>query len=84
MASPLAHRVVTALAVTLGVGALAASASGMRSVDAELASATTPIKQEQKLPDGAPTVRDGDPVNPCPDPKKPARKKPITENEREI
>lgn len=57
MASPLLHRAVTALAVTLGVGALAASASGMRSIDGELASATqrpTPVQDAPRttVPDG--------------------------------
>ncbi len=60
MASPLLHRSVTALAVTLGVGALAASASGMRAIDGELASATqrpVPAKEAPRT-----TVQDGDVV----------------------
>lgn len=84
MASLLAHRVVTAAAVTLGVGALAASASGMRSIDADLASVskqqqTTPLKQTTPK---RTTVQDGDPVTPCPKPK--TSRRTTTENEREV
>lgn len=60
MASPLLHRAVTALAVTLGVGALAASASGMRSIDGELAAATQPPVPAKEAP--RTTVQDGDVV----------------------
>lgn len=67
-ASPLVHRTVTALAVTFGVGALAASANGMRNVDGELAAAaqrTTPAVQEPVT-----SVRDGDVVSPLCDEKR--------------
>ncbi|MTD46061.1 hypothetical protein GKE82_17650 [Conexibacter sp. W3-3-2] len=56
MPSALVHRAVTALAVTLGAGALAASANGMRSIDSELVSVTKPVQQQEQ-------------VKPCPEPQ---------------